>query len=154
MNLKKGIIYDRELFLNLDDYKLYDQVVYKNGSIKYKPVKGYDKNKDYSKIRLYFDKNKRIYLHRVIYKILNPSFDISDINNIITFKDDNNKNNHHPDNLVLKSRFLNFDDEKKIKENENKKFVKKRISPEQDFKKWINYERGKIKKRNNIVLNF
>ena len=131
MNFKKGIIFDRELYLNLDDYKLYNKVVYKNGDIKYKQVDGYSKSNDYSKIRLYFSKNKRIFLHRVVYKILNPDFDINDINNTIIFKNENDKNNHHPDNLIFQSRFLNFNDEKKIKNNEDK-FVKKRISPEED----------------------
>ena len=130
----------RNFYFNTDLNKL----CYKKGNLH----NSYTKQSDYSNIRIYIGK-KRYYIQRLIYKIHNPEFNLENENKVIKFKN-GNKNDHTKQNLYIIDRVDNINNSKSINLNNsmNNNFEKL------DFKKFIKYEKSRIKKRNNIILNF
>ncbi|MFT6497690.1 MAG: hypothetical protein ACJATM_001313 [Alphaproteobacteria bacterium] len=153
MNFKSLIIENKEFNYNLDDGKLYS---YKKKLNKYTQLFIY-KNKTNVIPRLYVNK-KRIYLHRIIYKIFNQDWDLFDNYNYVNIINGiKNVNNCNIENLELLPNVNLFNKESDISEEpciKQRKTQPKINKPRSNLMKIIGYNPSKIDVRNKVILNF
>jgi hypothetical protein len=115
--MKYGIFRDSEFLWDNEEQKLYRKLINTSGEFKElmcKPKKGnWGKGKPYIRFRI---NKKDYYLHRLIYYLYNPDFDIYDssINNVIDHKDSNTLNNSI-ENLNVVSQKQNCQHRKNVK---------------------------------------
>ena len=152
MNFKSLIIENKEFNYNIDDGKLYS---YKKKLNKYTELFIYKKSDGIP--RLYVNK-KRIFLHRIIYKIFNQDWDLFDNYNYVNIINGiKNVNNCIIENLELLPNVNLFNKESDISE---KPCIKQRETPPKinkhrsNLMKIIGYNPSKIDVKNKVILNF